>query len=115
MYDDTRVSYSQLMTAAPKAECEQEDKGIDDASLKATQTKEDEIIFGLQEQITQLRATIQQPQKKHPLAISIMATGWVVVVTQWGEMIVTNMTKARFSVITVRGWGHIVHECPSAP
>ena len=47
MYDDPRISYSQLVTAAQKAESEQEVKGIEGARVKTTLVEKDEIILGV--------------------------------------------------------------------
>ena len=64
MYNDPRISYTLLVTAAWKAQSEQEVKRMEGARVKSAQAGEDEIIHGLQEQIAQLRTTIQQPPEK---------------------------------------------------
>ena len=62
LYDDVRITYAQLMTAAQKAELEQEDQPGEGVHVRSTWVEGKDDIVRLSEQIAQLGVTVQKSQ-----------------------------------------------------
>ena len=58
LYDDMRIMYPQLMTAAQKAESEQEDHAGEDVHARSIQAEGKDEIMRLSEQIAQLQVAV---------------------------------------------------------
>ena len=61
LYDDTRITYSQLVTAAQKAESEHEDCTGEGIHMRSIQAEGKGDIVKLSEQIVQLQVVVQKP------------------------------------------------------
>ena len=61
LYDDARITYPQLVTAAQKAESEQEDHTGDGIHVRSIQPEGRDDIVNLSEQIVQLCLVVQKP------------------------------------------------------
>ena len=61
LYDDLRIIYPQLMTAACKAESEQEDQPREGVQGRSAQSEGKDSIEHLKEQIIQLPVAVQGP------------------------------------------------------
>ena len=62
LYDDAMIAYPQLMTAAWKAESEQEDNTGDGIHVRSMQAEEKDDIMRLSKQIAQFQVKVQEPQ-----------------------------------------------------
>ena len=62
LYDDARITYPQLVTAAQKAASEHEDHTGEGIHVRSIQAEGKDDIMKLSEQIAQLQLAVQKPQ-----------------------------------------------------
>ena len=63
LYDDVRIMYPQIMTAAHKAESEQEDSPREGVQVRLAQSEGKYSIMSMRKQIAQLLVVVQRPQR----------------------------------------------------